>query len=97
MYRRFGGASSFQSDLSEWIVMERTSVNDMFDDCPCDDFRPIWEERRQVQKRKDECWERRLPWMVAIAPYLQGERRTDAAIQMMFDIDGLIEFITTFM
>jgi surface protein len=96
MHAMFYRASSFLSDLSEWIVMERTNVDDMFDDCPCDDFRPIWEERRQVQKRKDECWERRLPWMVAIAPYIRGEV-TDAPIQMVFDIDGLLEFITSFM
>jgi len=41
--------------------MEGTNVRGMFDGCPCDDFIPVWEERRQVQKRKDECWERRLP------------------------------------
>ena len=82
--------------LSEWIVMEGTDVGCMFQGCPCDDFRPVWEERRQVQKAKDECWERRLPWMVAIAPYLQGERRTEASIQMVYDIDGLFEFITTY-
>ena len=92
----FYGASLFTSDLSEWIVMEGTDVDDMFYNCPCDDFRPVWEERRQVQKRKDECWERRLPWMVAIAPYIRGEV-TEAAIQMLFDMDGLIEFITSFM
>lgn len=92
----FYEASSFTSDLSEWIVMEGTDVDSMFDDCPCDDFRPVWEERRQVQEAKDECWERRLPWMVANAPYLQGERRTEAAIQMVYDIDGLFEFITTY-
>ena len=96
MYAMFANASSFNSDLSEWIVMEGTYVYDMFNDCPCDDFRPVWKERRQVQKAKDECWERRLPWMVANAPYLQGERRTEAPIQMVYDIDGLFEFITTY-
>ena len=104
MEAMFRGASSFTSDLSEWIVMEGTNVGGnifggprgMFEGCPCDDFRPVWEERRQVQKRKDECWERRLPWMVANAPYLQGERRTEAPIQMVYDIDGLFEFITTY-
>jgi hypothetical protein len=76
--------------------MERTDVRCMFDDCSCDDFTPLWEERRQTQKAKDECWERRLPWMVANAPYLQGERRTEAPIQMVYDIDSLVEFITTY-
>jgi len=92
----FWNASSFTSDLSEWIVMEGTDVEDMLQNCFCDDFTPVWEERRQMQKRKDECWERRLPWMVAIDPYIRGEV-TEAAIQMVFNIDGLIEFITTFM
>ena len=94
----FCNAYSFNSDLSEWIVMEGTKVDNMFYDCPCDDFTPVWDERRQVQKRKDECWKRRLPWawIGAIAPYLRGEV-TEAAIQMLFDIDSLIEFITNFM
>ena len=92
----FKGASSFNCDLSEWIVIEHTDVFQMFSNCPCDDFTPVWEERRQVQKAKDECWERRLPWMVANAPYLQGERRTEAPIQMVYDIHGLFEFITTY-
>jgi surface protein len=92
----FNGASSFNSDLSEWIVMKGTNVGNMFRSCPCDDFRSVWKKRRQIQKAKDECWERRLPWMVAIAPYIRGEV-TEAAIQMVFDMDGLIEFITSFM
>jgi hypothetical protein len=81
--------------LSEWIVMEGTNVNRLFHGCPCDDFRLVWKERRQLQKRKNECWKRRLPWMVAIVPYIRGEV-TEAAIQMVFDIDGLIEFIASF-
>jgi hypothetical protein len=32
-----------------------------------------------------------LPWMVANAPYLQGERRTEAPIQMIVYVDGLLE------
>ena len=96
MEAMFYRASSFTSDLSEWIVMEGTDVGRMFHGCPCDDFTPVWEEKRQVQRRKDECWERRLPWMVANAPYIRGEV-TEAAIQMLFDMDGLIEFITSFM
>ena len=67
---------------------------------------PDWKEqcrqnrelrREQIrERRRDENWERRLPWMIAIAPYLRGEV-TDAPIQMIFDIDGLIEFITSFL
>ena len=76
------------------------------------DFRAIWEEHkddpdwkeqcrehrelRRERRRRDAIWERRLPWMMAIAPYLRGEV-TDAPIQMVFDIDGLIEFITSFL
>ena len=43
-----------------------------------------------------EAWERRQPWMMAIAPYLRGEV-TEAPIQMIFDIEGLIKFITSFL
>jgi hypothetical protein len=96
MFCMFCNASSFNSDLSEWIVVEGTDVCRMFNGCPCDDFKPVWEERRQAQKAKDECWERRLPWMVAIALYIRGDVR-EATIKMVFDIDGLIDFITTFM
>jgi hypothetical protein len=76
------------------------------------DFSAIWEEHkddpnwkeqcrqkrelRREQRRRDANWERRRPWMIAIAPYLRGEV-TDAPIQMVFDIDGLIEFITSFL
>jgi hypothetical protein len=55
-----------------------------------------WGDSVKVQNAKDECWERRLPWMVANAPYLQGERRTEAPIQMVYDTHGLFEFITTY-
>jgi hypothetical protein len=37
----------------------------------------------------------RLPWMVAIALYIRGEV-TEAVIQMVFDIDCLLGFITSF-
>jgi len=76
--------------------VEGTNVDAMFYGCPCDDFATVWEERRQVQKVKDECLERRLTWMVANAPYLKGKRRTEARIQMVYDIYGIIEFITTY-
>ena len=62
----------------------------------CRQNRELRREEIREQRRRDENWERRLPWMIAIAPYLRGEV-TDAPIQMVFDIDGLIEFITSFL
>ena len=57
----------------------------------CRQNRELRREEIREQRRRDENWERRLPWMIAIAPYLRGEV-TDAPIQMIFDIDGLVEF-----
>jgi hypothetical protein len=62
----------------------------------CRQNREFRREEIREQRRRDENWERRLPWMIAIAPYLRGEV-TEAPIQMVFDIDGLIEFITSFL
>ena len=62
----------------------------------CRQNRELRREQIREQRRRDENWERRRPWMMAIAPYLRGEV-TDAPIQMVFDIDGLIEFITSFL
>jgi surface protein len=62
----------------------------------CRQNREFRREEIREQRRRDENWERRLPWMIAIAPYLRGEV-TDAPIQMVFDIDGLIEFITSYL
>ena len=62
----------------------------------CRQNREFRREEIREQRRRDENWERRLPWMIAIAPYLRGEV-TDAPIQMIFDINGLIEFITSFL
>ena len=62
----------------------------------CRQNRELRREQIREQRRRDAIWERRRPWMIAIAPYLRGEV-TDAPIQMIFDIDGLIEFITSFL
>ena len=62
----------------------------------CRQNREFRREEIREQRRRDAIWERRRPWMMAIAPYLRGEV-TDAPIQMVFDIDGLIEFITSFL
>ena len=48
-----------------------------------------------IRRTKDERWERRKNWMVAIAPYLRGEV-TDAPIQAIFDILSITRLITSF-
>jgi hypothetical protein len=88
------------------------ALEEMFDEGSLVDFRvewaarledPAWKEtwrvdreERRVQRRKNENWKRRLPWMMAIAPFLRGEV-TEAPIQVIFDKYGLTQLITSFL
>jgi surface protein len=111
MYCIFYYARSFRCDVSEWDVSSVVSMNSAFSGCPVN-FRAIWEEHkddpewkeqcrqnrelRREQRRRDENWERRRPWMMVISPFLKQKGITESPIQSVFNIPGLARHINSF-
>jgi surface protein len=107
----FSSARSFRCDVSEWDVSSVDNMNGAFRDCPVD-FSDFWEEHkddpdwkeqckqdrelRREQRRRDENWERRRPWMMVISPFLKQKGITESPIQSVFNIPDLARHINRF-
>ena len=63
----------------------------------CRENRELRREQIREQRRRDENWERRRPWMMVISPFLRQEGITESPVQSVFDIPGLARHINSFM
>ena len=83
--------SQFDGDIRRWRVSPSTTTDSMFDGCSVD-YIQFWQDR-------EERWVRRRPWIMAVAPFIRNDgshATTDSPIQMIFNVPGLIEYITRY-
>ena len=68
---------------------------------------PVWEEnskqnrqlrheQKSEQRRRDANWARRRAWMMVISPFLRRSGVTESPLQVVFDVQGLYQLITSF-
>jgi surface protein len=62
----------------------------------CRQNRELRREQIREQRRRDENWERRRPWMMVISPFLKQKGITESPIQSVFDIPDLARHINSF-
>ena len=62
----------------------------------CRQNRELRREQIREQRRRDENWERRRPWMMVISPFLKQKGITESPIQSVFNIPGLARHINSF-
>jgi surface protein len=62
----------------------------------CKQNRELRREQIREQRRRDENWERRRPWMMVISPFLKQKGITESPIQSAFNIPDLARHINRF-
>jgi surface protein len=62
----------------------------------CRQNRELRREEIREQRRRDENWERRRPWMMVSSPFLKQEGITESPIQSVFDVPDLARHINSF-
>jgi len=104
----FCQASSFTCDISGWqtnLMMSlgppsnkhsMVGVYGTFLDCPVN-FEAVWKERQWCQSKLDANWARRRAWMMVISPFLRRSGVTESPLQVVFDVQGLYQLITSFL
>ena len=63
----------------------------------CRQNREFRREEIREQRRRDENWERRRPWMMVSSPFLKQDGTTESPVQVVFDIQGIYQLITSFL
>ena len=63
----------------------------------CKQNRELRREQIREQRRRDANWERRRPWMIVISPFLRQDGITESPVQVVFDIQGIYQLITSFL
>ena len=62
----------------------------------CRQNRELRREEIREQRRRDENWERRRPWMMVISPFLKQKGITESPIQSVFDVPDLARHINCY-
>jgi len=62
----------------------------------CIQNRELRREQIREQRRRDENWERRRPWMMVISPFLKQKGITESPIQSVFDVPDLARHINCY-
>ena len=63
----------------------------------CRENRELRREQIREQRRRDANWERRRPWMMVSSPFLRQDGITESPVQVVFDIQGIYQLITSFL
>ena len=92
----FYKARSFTCDISEWDIYNVSGMDEAFYECPVD-FIPYWTMKQSAMRDREENWARRRAWMMVISPYLRRRGVTTSPLQIVIDVQGLVELITSFL
>ena len=96
MNAMFHRATSFRQDIRGWNILSVTSMEETFSVCPVN-YTEEWKEQQRRQRERDDRWTRRKHWMMVISPFLRQDGITESPVQVVFDIQGIYQLITSFL